>query len=44
MLNMFNVFDAKTVTAVYTLTNQSFGYPSDTLDGTVVRFSARYIF
>ena len=44
MLNMFNFFDAKTVTAVYTLTNQSFGYPSDTLDGTVVRFSLRYTF
>ena len=44
MLNMFNFFDAKTVTAVYTLTNQSFGYPADTLDGTVVRFSMRYIF
>ena len=44
MLNMFNFFDAKTVTGVYTLTNQSFGYPTDTLDGTVVRFSLRYTF
>jgi len=44
MLNMFNVADARTVTAVYTLTNQSFGYPSDTLDGAVVRFSIRYTF
>ena len=44
MLNMFNFFDSKTVTAVYTLTNQSFGDPTDTLDGTVVRFSVRYTF
>jgi carboxypeptidase family protein/TonB-dependent receptor-like protein len=44
MLNLLNFTDARTVTAVYTLTNQSFGYPTDTLDGTVVRFSARYIF
>ena len=44
MLNIFNFADAKTVTAVYTLTSPGFNFPTDTLDGTVVRFSARYIF
>jgi hypothetical protein len=32
------------VTTVYQSTGPWFGQPSDTLDGTVVRFSARYIF
>ena len=44
MFNMFNFADAKTVTAVNQLTGPAFGQPTDTLDGTVVRFSARYIF
>jgi hypothetical protein len=44
MLNLFNFFDTKTVTAVYQLTHPSFGDPADTLDGTVARFSMRYIF
>jgi hypothetical protein len=43
MLNMFNFADAKTVTAVNQLTG-AFNQPIDNLDGTVVRFSARYIF
>jgi hypothetical protein len=43
MLNMFNFADAKTVTAVNQLTG-AFNQPTDTLDGTVVRFSMRYIF
>jgi hypothetical protein len=44
MLNMSNFTDAKTVISVYQTTGPWFGQPSDTLDGTVVRFSARYIF
>ncbi len=44
MFNMFNFTDAKTVTAVYQLTSQGFNQPTDSLDGTVVRFSLRYIF
>jgi hypothetical protein len=44
MFNMFNFADAKTVTDVYRLTSPGFGYPTDYLDGTVVRFSMRYIF
>jgi hypothetical protein len=44
MMNIFNFADAKTPTAIYQLTNQNFGYPTDYLDGTVVRFSMRYIF
>jgi hypothetical protein len=43
MLNMFNFADAKTVTAVNQLTG-AFNQPTDTLDGTVVRFSMRYLF
>ena len=44
MFNMFNFADAKTVTDVHRLTSQVFGYPIDYLDGTVVRFSMRYMF
>ena len=44
MINMLNFFDAKTVTDVHRLTDQVFGYPTDYLDGTVVRFSMRYMF
>ena len=43
MLNVFNFADAKTVTAVNQLTG-AFKQPIDQLDGTVVRFSARYTF
>ena len=44
MFNMFNFADTKTVTAVNWLTGPAFNRPSDTLDGTVVRFSLRYMF
>jgi len=44
MLNMFNFADTKTVTAVNWLTGPAFNRPADTLDGTVVRFSLRYMF
>jgi hypothetical protein len=44
MFNIFNFFDAKTVTAVNWATGPTFNRPADTLDGTVVRFSARYTF
>ena len=44
MLNLMNFADAKTVTAVNWLTGPAFNQPADTLDGTVVRFSLRYMF
>jgi hypothetical protein len=44
IFNMFNFADAKTVTAVNWLTGPAFNQPADTLDGTVVRFSLRYMF
>jgi len=44
MFNMFNFFDAKTVTSVYQSTSPAFGQPATNLGGTVVRFSMRYTF
>jgi hypothetical protein len=44
MFNIFNFADARTVTAVNWLTGPAFNQPGDTLDGTVVRFSLRYMF
>jgi hypothetical protein len=43
MVNLFNFFDAHTVTSVNQLTG-ALGQPLDQLDGTVVRFSMRYTF
>jgi hypothetical protein len=43
MVNLFNFFDAQTVTAVNQLTG-AFGQPLSHLGGTAVRFSTRYSF
>jgi hypothetical protein len=44
MMNVFNFFDAKTVTGVNQATGPFFNEPTITTGGSVVRLSARYTF
>jgi hypothetical protein len=44
MFNIFNLTDAKTVTAVDQSTGRNFGREAGALGGTVARFSMRYVF
>jgi hypothetical protein len=44
MMNIFNFFDAKTVTGVDQLTGQGFGLPTANISGGVLRISVRYTF
>jgi hypothetical protein len=44
MVNFFNLTGAETVTDVVETTHRTFGQPSTTILGTVVRFSTRYTF
>ena len=44
MLNIFNLTGAETVTDVVETTSRFFRQPSTNINGTVVRFGARYTF